>query len=245
MSRKTKRKGHKPHGHGRLESERWIELHTDLANSVFDGRKQETDADGVEKARIIGLRGFADVLRIIWYDARRDNPYADWWMLKVERGLNDAARELEITTKEYRAILDERSCLEVRVLGSPMPHRRWVSFKNPLAYNALRLLSQLDNLLMVVLECANQNLISRNEATKISHAAAAAIVRTLRIALAYKHYELTRKDLRNGTAYARRAVEHMGTVPKCVLEGTQRSGCAPPIHHQPAKQTPFPYREVV
>jgi hypothetical protein len=27
--------------------------------------------------------GFADRLRVIWQAARNDDPYADWWLIKV------------------------------------------------------------------------------------------------------------------------------------------------------------------
>ena len=43
-----------------------------------------------EKPAIIGLVGFADRLRVIWHAARADDPYADWWLIKIDAALQRA-----------------------------------------------------------------------------------------------------------------------------------------------------------
>ncbi len=70
------------------------------------------------KPAIIGLFGFADRLRGIWQGARQDDPYADWWLIKIHDALVAAEQRIQAgqqTLAERRAA---SPALEVMVAAS-------------------------------------------------------------------------------------------------------------------------------
>ena len=55
---------------------------------------------------IVGLLGFASQLRVIWQAARLSDPYAEWWLVKVDQALSQATDALLVvevsdTTLEF------------------------------------------------------------------------------------------------------------------------------------------------
>lgn len=212
-----------------IHAERELILHTELANRMFDGRhgRARSDRHSRDKCRIAGLRLFASRVRTIWHDARAGNPFAHWWLVQIERVLTEAGKELRVTTEEYERLLKTRSFLEIRQLGASKPHRRRVSFHSPLAYDAARLIAQLDHLLLLLIECTRQNLISVKEKITVGRAAARCILRVFNLALRYKHYDISFNDLARPTAWVLRAIGEMGQVPSQIINGSLRAQCAP------------------
>lgn len=74
---------------GALRSEVWLILQTRHAQQVFMGRKASA-----EKPYIIGLTRFGGILYQLQVCVLADDPYADWWLLKVEEALEQAADEI-------------------------------------------------------------------------------------------------------------------------------------------------------
>ena len=67
---------------GALRGEVWLTVQSHHAQRLILGR-----AATLEKPAIVGLVGFADRLRVIWNAARADDPYADWWLIKIDEAL--------------------------------------------------------------------------------------------------------------------------------------------------------------
>ena len=86
-------------GPGALRGQAWLSLQTHHAQRLLRGRP-----GAAGKPAIIGLFGFAERLRGIWQGARQDDPYADWWLVKIE----DALVAAEQVIKAERATLAER-----------------------------------------------------------------------------------------------------------------------------------------
>jgi hypothetical protein len=61
-----------------------LTLQTRYAGRLVKGRQGAAD-----RPPITGLLGFANLLRAIWHGARADDPYADWWLVKVDRVFGD------------------------------------------------------------------------------------------------------------------------------------------------------------
>ena len=66
-----------------------LTLQTRQAQRLVKGRSYSAD-----RPAIIGLIGFANLVRSVWHGARADDPYADWWMLKIHEALEQVKREL-------------------------------------------------------------------------------------------------------------------------------------------------------
>ena len=69
---------------GNLTSEQvpQLTLHTRLGQNLFFGRKPATG-----QHEIVGLVRFASQVRYIWNGACHDDPYADWWLIKIDHAL--------------------------------------------------------------------------------------------------------------------------------------------------------------
>ena len=70
---------------GALRAVVTLTLETRQAQRMVKGRPGTSD-----KPAIMGLIGFANRLRVIWQGARADDPYADWWLVKIHDALDVA-----------------------------------------------------------------------------------------------------------------------------------------------------------
>ena len=71
------------------------------------------------KPAIIGLIGFADRLKSLWQAIRFDDPYADWWLLKVEDAVADTRVQLQGLQQRIDALITEST-----VLWNSLSHNR-------------------------------------------------------------------------------------------------------------------------
>ncbi len=215
-------------GPGALQGQAWLTLQTRHAQRLIRGRPAAAD-----KPAIIGLFGFADRLRGIWQGARRDDPYADWWLLKI----HDALVAAEQVTRAERMTLAERMAslpaLEVTVATSRKPYRTPLRFANPYAYRGARLLADYDALARGVLTAAHVGLVESDDAERLLGQCAGKIRGVFCVPQGYRFLGVDRSALAQGTAVAEQAHKAMGEVPKNVLTGERRPPLGP-------RKAPFP-----
>ena len=94
---------------GALRSEVWLTLQTRQAQQVFTGRKATT-----EKPYILGLTRFGAILSQLQVCVDADDPYADWWLIKVEEALRQAAREVKVLRQRVEQQLSSTPGMEVK-----------------------------------------------------------------------------------------------------------------------------------
>lgn len=138
----TPKSGPVPGRPGVLHPEVWLILHTRQAQLLIQGRPAARN-----KPTIIGLLTFADRLRLIWDGSRADDPWADWWLVKVCDAL-EATRQL---IGKWRRDMDnllalQDSGMQVSLAKSKRPHRTRLAFANPYAYQGAQLLCEYDAL---------------------------------------------------------------------------------------------------
>jgi hypothetical protein len=118
---------------GALRGQAWLTLQTRHAGRLVKGRQGAAD-----RPPITGLLGFANLLRAIWHGARADDPYADWWLVKVHQALDLASEELD----RAKAALEERLAasdgMDVDTAASVKPTRVKLQFANPYAPTVVR-----------------------------------------------------------------------------------------------------------
>ena len=118
-----------------------LTLQTRQAQRLVKGRGQ---SEG--KPAIIGLIGFANMLRVIWHGARADDPYADWWMLKVHDALQFSQEHLESAGQEVATRFQAMGSIHVDAPASTKPARIALNFSNPYAFRGAQLVSAYDAL---------------------------------------------------------------------------------------------------
>ena len=204
-----------------------LTLQTRQAQRLVRGRGYRAD-----KPAIIGLIGFANLVRSVWHGARADDPYADWWMLKIHEALQRAERELSSMERAVLGKLQGTGALEVTVPTSTKPARVSLNFSNPYAFQAARVIGAFDALACKVLSARHVGLLARDEAEGMLHQGGRVVRRVLQSPVGYRFLGVTRRDLAQGTAKALQAIEVMGEVPGDVLTGARRAPNAPTVVNQ-------------
>lgn len=205
-----------------------LTLQTRQAQRLVKGRDYSAD-----KPAIIGLIGFANLVRSVWHGARADDPYADWWMLKIHDALNQAERELSSMERGIMGRLEAMGALKVALPASTKPARVSLNFSNPYAFYAARVIGAFDAMVCKVLSARHVGLLARDEAEGMLHQGGRVVRRVLQSPVGYRFLNVTRRDLAQGTAKALQATEVMGEVPGDVLTGARRAPHAPAALSQP------------
>jgi integrating conjugative element protein (TIGR03761 family) len=100
---------------------------------MFAGRS--ADAANQTPA-IVGGRRFAAVLRSIWALSARDNPYADWILIRMYDGLVEVRNHLDQVTKSREESFEllRRKGLALSVMASRNPQSVELGFRSPYGY---------------------------------------------------------------------------------------------------------------
>ena len=207
---------------GALRGGAWLTLQTRHAGRLVKGRPGTAG-----KPPIIGLLGFADRLRLIWQGIRASDPYAEWWMVKVDQALALAEAELQALRRD----IDTRSAasdgLEIDAATSVEPTRVKLEFANPYAYRGAQLLASYDGFARQVLSARHVGLAGGEEAERYLREGARPLRRAFGSALGYRLLGVTRADTEQQTVKGKQAVEAMGNLPPEILSGELRASLLP------------------
>ncbi|CAB3648375.1 PFL_4669 family integrating conjugative element protein [Achromobacter pestifer] len=210
---------------GSLRSAMSLTLHTHHASRIWHGR-----AAAESKPGIIGLNGFVSIMNKLKRGAEQDDPYSDWWMLRIEDKLN--------TTKEQLQALREQ--VDVALAGVPpalsigenlnvQPVKLPLFVSSQLGFMAVYLLADYDDLARKLILAHHTALIDRSTLERWLNEGAHALRSLFSLAQQYRYSGASRDDFAAKNAVARAALEKYGELPQEVLEGTLRSRYAPPI----------------
>lgn len=211
-----------PASPGALRSETFLILQTRQAQRLIQGRRAEDGTPG-----IVGLARFATLLRPIWNGARADDPYADWWLVRVHDALDDGEQELQALKQHVDGRLTRLPGISVTVAQSVDPIRVPLTFSNPYAFRGAYLLSQYDDLVRSLLTARHVALLDRDRSERLLADAGRHVRRAFTAALGYRFLGINRDDLRLMTARARQAENEMGALPQEVLDQQLRAPYAP------------------
>jgi len=118
-------------------------IHTIEALRMFYGRAREP---GSKVNPIIGGRRIAASLRNLWLLTGNNNPYADWALVRYERGLQEVQEHLRgaIQQCEERMQQQRKLGLNYTVAASSNPVNVNLGFKSPYGYDISTLIVQYD-----------------------------------------------------------------------------------------------------
>ena len=223
---------------GGLRSENYLSLTTFQAKSLLDGRAPKEGKQG-----IVGLWAFADMMGRMWRGAASGDPYADWWLIKVDEVMERADKELEAIAKELKDDMDEDESCEFGMPYSEKPVKKALTFTNNYSFRGARLLGAYDRVVRLIRNARHTGLIDVPTAERMKEKSGKSIRRVFESATGYKFMGINRDDVTLQTARGIEAQKIMGKVPEDILTMERRSPWAPELRTsrffeiKPGKQT--------
>jgi len=183
---------------------------------LFRGRPA---AEG--KPAIIGLFGFAERLRIIWDAAKLSDPYAVWWLLRVEEACGAADAAIAIEHGKIREQLSTAPEFEIETGIDEPPVRVELNFACPYAYRAASTMASFDRLVVAAMTVERLGLQPRASRSKDIFRCERAIRRLFATPNGYQALSLTKEDVLAETPMAQQARVSMGQIPPAILNDEQ------------------------
>ena len=199
-----------------------LTLETHQAHRLVKGR-----SGTAEKPAIIGLIGFANLLRVIWHGARAGDPFADWWLIKVHNALEWADRALNEAIGTVQTRLAAIEAIRVTPGASVRPVHIPLRFSNPYAYRGAHLVAQYDRLVRAALTAQHIGVMTRDDAARVLAFGGRQLRRAFLSPMGYHLTGITRADVIQGTVRKSQAQASMGEVPLDILSGDLRAPHAP------------------
>jgi integrating conjugative element protein (TIGR03761 family) len=214
---------------GALRSQAVMEIQTRQAQRLVYGRMA---SEG--KHEIVGLLRFAAMLRPIWSGSMAGDPYADWWLVKIERELTQAREQLKHMEGTVEQHLAGAPAVNVVVAQSLSPAKLELTFSNPYAFHGAYLLADYDTLVRAVLTARHVGLMDSRNSEKLLAEGGRYLRAAYEAGRGYRYMGIKRVDLVQGTAKAHRAIETLGELPQPVITGELRATYAPKVHNADA-----------
>lgn len=210
---------------GVLRSDAAMDIQTRQAQRLVSGRR----AQGAGKPAIFGLLRFAGEVAWMWSNAAKDDPWADWFLVRVEQELLEGRESLEHLAQRVKNRLKSAPAVNVALAHSVKPVQVPLRFNNPYAFMGAYLLADFDELVRGILTCRHVGLYDRDTAERTLREAGRIVRRVFGSVSGYRRMAVCREDVRQGTARAARALEKLGPLPQEVLYGTLRAAHAPEV----------------
>ncbi|HBO0859785.1 TIGR03761 family integrating conjugative element protein [Pseudomonas aeruginosa] len=210
---------------GSLRSAMTLTLHTHHASRIWRGR---APAEG--KPGIAGLNGFVSIMNKVKRGAEQDDPYSDWWMLRIEDKLSVTKEQLQGLRQQVdQALADVPPALSLGENMNVQPVKLPLFVSSQLGFMAVYLLADYDDLARRLILAHHTALIDRSTLERWLNEGAHSLRSLFSLAQQYRYSGTQRDDFAANNAAARAAVEKYGELPQDVLEGTRRSRFAPPL----------------
>ncbi|GAJ29350.1 PFL_4669 family integrating conjugative element protein [Acidomonas methanolica] len=223
---------------GSLRSTMSLTLHTHHASRIWHGRAA---SDG--KPAIVGLNGYVAVMNRMKRGAEQDDPYSDWWMLRIEEKLNTTKDQLHTLREQVdQALAGLPSALSVGENLNVQPVKLPLFISSQLGFMALYLLADYDELARKLILAHHTALIDRSTLERWLNEGAHALRSLFSLAQQYRYSGCSRDDFVSMNAAGRAAIEKFGTLPQDVLDGTRRSRFAPPVIRRSVSSSSPPRR---
>ena len=210
---------------GSLRSAMSLTLHTHHAARIWHGR-----APTEERPGIVGLNGYVAVMNKMKRGAEQDDPYSDWWMLRIEEKLEETRAALQTVREQVdQALADVPPALSLGENLNIQPVKLPLFVASPLGFKAVYLLADYDELARRLILAHHTAMIDRNTLERWLNDGAHALRSLFSLAQQYRYSGATREDFAAMNAVARNAIEKFGPLPREILDGTRRSRFAPPL----------------
>ncbi|TVT60816.1 MAG: TIGR03761 family integrating conjugative element protein [Azoarcus sp. PHD] len=218
---------------GSLRSAMSLTLHTHHASRIWHGRAA---TDG--RPAIVGLNGYIAVMNKMKRGSEQDDPYSDWWMLRIEDKLEQTKAALQSLRQQVeQALAGVPAALSLGENLNVQPVKLPLFVNAQLGFAAVYLLADYDDIARKLILAHHTALIDRSTLERWLNEGAHVLRSLFSLAQQYRYSGTTRDDFAAKNAAARAALEKFGELPLDVLEGTRRSRFAPLVVRRGQQQT--------
>ena len=125
---------------GSLRSAMSLTLHTHQAARIWHGRPPAEERPG-----IIGLNSFVALMNKLKRGVEQDDPYSDWWMLRIEEKLEQTKVSLQTLREQVdQALAEVPPALSLGENLNVQPVKLPLFIHSPLGFKAVYLLADFD-----------------------------------------------------------------------------------------------------
>jgi integrating conjugative element protein (TIGR03761 family) len=213
MLQKTKAKLDK---HERLQSEVELTLHVKAVRLLCLGY---TDPDK------IGLLRFAQLTNVLWTAVKNDDPYAEWHLMELYEYIARLQEELKKLEERCNQKLSQLRGLKINLFSNPNPFKLELRFASPFSFMASCLIADLDYVERQFYTLRRLGLVL--EGQTIISGYVPKVQELLRKPLQWPNTGITRQDIRELNAKARKVVAEFGEVPEPILNKTLKFAFLP------------------
>jgi integrating conjugative element protein (TIGR03761 family) len=168
-------------------------------------------------------------MRLLWQAAQADDPYADGYLLRIDRALASVRKEVGYSLELLQKRMASDTSIPLPEAISNQPLRIPLTFSTPYGYQGAYLLAEYDRFTRLLIAARHYGLLPPAEMKRQIEVAGKRLKTVFGMPLSYRLTGATRADIVSGTDKAIKAKTAMGEVPHDVLEGRTRSPHAPRI----------------
>ncbi|MDR2852913.1 MAG: TIGR03761 family integrating conjugative element protein [Burkholderiaceae bacterium] len=145
-----------------------MEVHTLEAYRMFLGRRPEP---GTLFPPIIGGKRTGAVLRSLWLMTGKDNPYADWALVRHEQSMEEVAARLdrEISGAEESIAEQRKHGISLSILRNEKPAKLTLGWKSPYGFATATLINRFDYFIRLQKTLARKDLRTDDQVRKSIH----------------------------------------------------------------------------
>lgn len=188
-----------------------MQLHTSQAQKML---RPAPLPDGF---RPPGLFRFSHLCQTLCKESARGDPYADWFLLKIEAAIHALRNDMTNAQKRFQGFID-RLGFEVDPATSRQPVTVELTMSNPYGFMAAYLLADFDQTVRLGLTCENLGILDRDQVFPVFRGLSRKLRRIFHLPLTYRFTGVSREDVRHNTQVAKRARQLMGDLPGEILE---------------------------
>lgn len=208
---------------GRLVSDVQLYLNTVDSQTVFMG---------LQSQEAVGLLTFGGRMSEIWDAASRDDPYADYYLLKVYDAIIKLRNELAALIQDYDAKLKENlrdSHISCDAFASEKPLIKPLWFRTQYGYLGAQLIADFDKFTRLVLTANWIGILLDDNPQALRKRIIDKITKIFQLPMRWQDFELIRRDIKNKSEKSIQAQEILGKLPDAILDKTLRAPFAPNI----------------
>ena len=181
-------------------------LHTKLAYTLLVGNWEYGK---------LGLIQFANHITDMWNAYKQDDPYAEWYLLKIFNSIHEAKEKLKKHEDNLTQQFNHLRGLEIELYSNPKPFKQPLYFVTPFGFMMAMLLEQVDyvNRQLFTLHrlgLTPEELLLPTDLMRV-------VQGIFKLARDWRHTGITRKDILENNQQAQKVKRSLGDIPAAVL----------------------------